>query len=90
MSAKLLRKKETWLDLLRCLSSQPQAAAQATAVSLGAYHTAALLTHSRADPAALKLYAFGRGVPTRNQQPQTKHRHAQDSAICVSSLYVSS
>ncbi|CAK0786715.1 hypothetical protein CVIRNUC_009929 [Coccomyxa viridis] len=54
-------KKETWLDLLRCLSSQPQAAAQATAVSLGAYHTAALLTHSRADPAALKLYAFGRG-----------------------------
>lgn len=56
------RKKETWLDLLRCLSSQPRAAAQATALSLGAYHTVALMSHTRADPSDLKLYAFGRGA----------------------------
>jgi len=58
------RKKETWLDLLRCLSSQPQAAAQATAVSLGAYHTVALMAQNQADPADLQLMAFGRGEHT--------------------------
>ncbi|CAL5222111.1 g4423 [Coccomyxa viridis] len=52
------RKKETWMDLLRCLSSQPQAAAQATAVSLGAYHSVALMAQKQGD---LQLYAFGRG-----------------------------
>ena len=55
---------ETWLDLLRCLSSQPQAAAQATAVSLGAYHTVALMAQNQADPADLQLMAFGRGEHT--------------------------
>ena len=59
----LHRKKETWMDLLRCLSSQPQAAAQATALSMGAYHTAALMAQNPADPADLQLYAFGRGEP---------------------------
>ena len=49
------------MDLLRCLSSQPQAAAQATALSLGAYHTVALMAQNPADPGDLHLYAFGRG-----------------------------
>ena len=63
--AALHRKKETWMDLLRCLSSQPQAAAQATALSLGAYHTVALMAQNQGDPADLQLFAFGRGEHTR-------------------------
>lgn len=55
------------MDLLRCLSSQPQAAAQATALSLGAYHTVALMAQNPADPADLQLYAFGRGEPRINE-----------------------
>ena len=52
------------MNLLRCLSSQPQAAAQATALSLGAYHTVALMAQNQGDPVDLQLYAFGRGKHT--------------------------
>ena len=67
------RKKETWMDLLRCLSSQPQAAAQATALSLGAYHTVALMAQNPADPADLQLYAFGRGEPRINKRYNSRN-----------------
>lgn len=59
------------MDLLRCLSSQPQAAAQATALSLGAYHTVALMAQKHGDPPGLQLYAFGRGEHT--ETPNLSH-----------------
>ncbi len=69
------------MDLLRCLSSQPQAAAQATAVSLGAYHSVALMAQKQGDPADLQLYAFGRGEH-KKRYPSTYATH--DSTCCRS------
>ena len=70
------------MDLLRCLSSQPQAAAQATALSLGAYHTVALMAQKQGDPPDLQLYAFGRGERTETPDLST-------SGIYVWKLYFS-
>ena len=74
------------MDLLRCLSSQPQAAAQATAVSLGAYHSVALMAQKQGD---LQLYAFGRGEHTRAQFLHI--RYAREWLLCLSqACYISS
>ena len=74
------------MDLLRCLSSQPQAAAQATAVSLGAYHSVALMAQKQGEPADLQLYAFGRGEHTRALLSYTVA--ASEISCCRSQLVV--
>jgi hypothetical protein len=61
----LCRQRETWLSLLHFITSQSKAAAQSTALAMGAYHTIGLL--QPIEPGTFtnhyNLCSFGRGGP---------------------------
>lgn len=75
-------KKESWLSLLHFFLSQSHAAAQATAMAMGCYHTVALLTIDieKEDPTVatssipFHVCAFGRGENRISIRPCCCHK----------------